>query len=75
MREQAAAIAVGLFVGGLVAVWAVRLVESYLYKVGLYDAPTWTAAIGLLLTVSLLGAVIPSARASRLDPVRALRAE
>jgi hypothetical protein len=75
VREQAGAVAVGLAAGGLAAVWAVRLVESYLYKVTLYDLPTWTAAIGVLLAVALIGAVIPSARASRLDPLQALREE
>jgi predicted permease len=73
VREQTAAVAAGLVAGGLAAVWAVQFVESYLYKVPLYDLPTWSAALGSLLVVSLVGAAIPSARASRLDPAKTLR--
>jgi putative ABC transport system permease protein len=75
VREQTVAVAAGLIAGGLAAVWAVRFVESYLYKLPMYDASTWAVAIGLLLVVSILGAAVPSALASRLDPLQALREE
>jgi putative ABC transport system permease protein len=75
VREQTVAVVAGLVAGGLAAVWAVQFVESYLYKLPMYDVPTWMAAIGLLLTASMLAAAIPSVRASRLDPLRALREE
>jgi ABC-type antimicrobial peptide transport system permease subunit len=61
--------------GGLVAAWAVQFVKSYLYKLPVYDPVVWGAAIAILLAVAVTGALIPSLRASRVDPVRVLRAE
>ncbi len=75
LREQAAAVAAGLATGGLVAAWAVQFVRSYLYKLQLYDIRVWAAAVAALLAMALLGAIIPSRRASRVDPVRALRVD
>jgi ABC-type antimicrobial peptide transport system permease subunit len=56
-----------------VAAWTVRFVESYLYEMTVYDPVAWTVAIGVLLFVTLVAALLPSLRASRVDPVRALR--
>ena len=57
------------------AVWAARFLKAYLYELGVYDARIWFAAVAALLVASLGGAVIPAARASRADPVRALRVD
>jgi len=35
----------------------------------------WGSAVLLILTMALVGALIPAIRAGRVDPVRALRAE
>jgi hypothetical protein len=75
LREQAAAVAVGLAAGGLIAAWLVQFVSSFLYKITVYDARAWTAAIAALLLVAAFGALLPAWRASRIDPVRALRVE
>jgi predicted permease len=75
LGEQAGAVASGLLVGGLVAGWAVKYVEAYLYKTRLYDAWSWGAAIAIILAIALVGALVPSLRASRVDPMRALRVE
>jgi putative ABC transport system permease protein len=75
LREQTAAVALGLLAGGLVAAWAVRFVQSYLYKVPVYDVPAWAAAVAALLLVAGAGAFVPALRASRVDPVEALRVE
>jgi putative ABC transport system permease protein len=75
LREQIAAVMLGLLAGGLVAAWAVRFVRSYLYKLPVYDVPAWAVAIVALLLIAGLGALIPALRASRVDPVQALRVE
>jgi predicted permease len=75
LREQAGAVGVGLVAGGMAAAWAVKYVQAYLYKTPLYDVWSWGAAVGVILAVALLGALAPSLRASRVDPMRALRVE
>jgi ABC-type antimicrobial peptide transport system permease subunit len=75
LGEQVTSVTVGLIAGGVIAAWAVRFVGSYLYKTPMYDAWAWSAAIAALLLISLLGGLIPSLRASRIDPVKALRVE
>jgi ABC-type antimicrobial peptide transport system permease subunit len=75
VREQLAPIGVGLMCGGLVAAWATRFVEASLYKTHIYDPWSWTAAVLVLLGIAVAGALIPSRRASRIDPVKALRTD
>jgi predicted permease len=75
VREQLAPIGVGLMCGGLVAAWATRFVEASLYKTPIYDPWSWTAAVLVLLGIAVAGALIPSRRASRIDPVKALRTD
>ena len=38
-----------------------------------YDWGAWTAAVVALLCVTVAGAIVPAVRASRIDPVKALR--
>ena len=75
LAEQLTAVTLGLVAGGAVAAWLVRFVSVHLYKMTVYDARAWIAAIAALLIVAVLGALLPSWRASRIDPVRALRVE
>jgi putative ABC transport system permease protein len=75
LREQVGATALGLAAGGLLAAWLVRFVSTYLYKMTVYDLRAWAAAIAVLLIVAIAGALLPAWRASRIDPVRALRVE
>ena len=75
LGEQAGAMMLGLAAGGLLAAWLVRFVSAYLYKITIYDAGAWAAAIAALIVVAGAGALLPAWRASRVDPVRALRVE
>jgi len=45
------------------------------YKTPIYDVWSWGSAGALLLLVSVIAALLPSLRASRVDPVKALRME
>jgi predicted permease len=67
--------AVGLVVGVVGAVALTRLMTSVLYEVTPGDLWTYTAVITGLLGVAGLASALPALRASRVDPVVALRIE
>ncbi len=73
--EQLAAVVTGLVAGGAIAAWAVGFVESYVYQLSVADPRIWMAAAALILVTAGLGALLPAVRASRIDPVRALRVD
>jgi predicted permease len=52
-----------------------RYLESLLFRVGPYDAATFTAVATLLTVVALTASAVPALRAARVDPMLALRAE
>jgi predicted permease len=75
LRETAVLIAVGLAFGLGLAYGATRFLASQLYDVAPQDPFTLASAILLLILVALASAYIPALRASRLDPMVALRRE
>ena len=75
VREQMSGVLFGVAVGGLAAAWAVRYVSAYLYETPLSDPLIWFTSVAILFSVALVGTLIPAARASRVDPVKALRVE
>jgi len=75
IREQLASVVAGLLVGGAVAAWAVGLVKGYIYQLSIADPRIWIAAVALILVTAGLGAFLPALRASRIDPIKALRME
>jgi predicted permease len=75
VTEQVAPVLAGLAIGGLLAAWAVRFLQAYLYELTIYDARVWAAAVLVVSATALGGALVPAWRASRLDPMRALRTE
>jgi putative ABC transport system permease protein len=66
-----AGIVVGLGLGFL----ATRFVEATLYGVSRADPIAYATAAGVVFATALAGAYVPSHRSSRVDPLRALRAE
>jgi ABC-type antimicrobial peptide transport system permease subunit len=75
VREQIWPVATGIGLGLLLTWWAAGAVRLSLYGFTKTDWRLWTIASGIVLAASLLGALIPAFRASRVDPVRALRVE
>ena len=72
----------GFLLGGLgvaaglgLAAMAGRLVSSLLYGVDAFDPATFGAAAACLLACAVLSAWVPARRASRVDPIHALRWE
>jgi predicted permease len=68
-------VAVGLVAGLGLAFAGTRVMEGLLFGVASTDLATWSGAVILLFGVSLLASWIPARRASRVDPVVALRME
>ena len=73
MRESLILVVVGVVIGVGAALGAGRFVASLLFGLTPTDAPTSGAAIALMLMVSAIAGYLPARRASRLDPMRALR--
>lgn len=68
-------IAAGAVLGCSLAWAATRAIEAELYMVSSRDPVSWIAALGVLGVALLFAVALPAARAARVDPIEALRAE
>jgi ABC-type antimicrobial peptide transport system permease subunit len=68
-------VAVGIAVGIALALATGRLIATLLYDVSPYSAMTLSMVALLLGGVSVLAMLVPALRASKVDPLSALRAE
>jgi putative ABC transport system permease protein len=74
--KQAARMAlIGLGIGVVGALFATRILQSLLYGVRAYDIGTFLSIGFLLCAVALLASFLPARRATRVDPMVALRYE
>ena len=75
MREVLMLLAIGLAIGIPAAIGAGRFVSAQLYGVDANDPWTALSTVTLLALVSAAAGLIPARRASRIDPILALRYE
>src|SRR6185295_17283688 len=66
---------VGIAIGVLAALALMRLLSSLLFEVQTTDATTFAFVIGTLFVVTLLACYLPARRATKVDPLVALRYE
>ena len=65
----------GLVVGTLLALLGARLVSGMLVNISPFDPVTFAAAAAFLVVVATMASYLPALRATRVDPVVALRSE
>jgi len=73
MLEAAVLVGAGVLAGGVLAVLAGRGTESLLFGLSPTDGVTFLIAAALLASIALLASALPALRASRVDPMLALR--
>ncbi|HEX6999151.1 MAG TPA: ADOP family duplicated permease [Gammaproteobacteria bacterium] len=75
MRQGAWMVALGIGAGLAGAAWLGRYLEGMLFGVGRLDPVVYAAAAVAFAAVALLAAYVPARRATRIDPLTALRYE
>jgi putative ABC transport system permease protein len=73
LRQGMALTFVGLALGLVIAVWATRLLTTLLFSVSATDPVTFVGVSSLLIAVAALACYIPARRATKVDPLVALR--
>jgi ABC-type antimicrobial peptide transport system permease subunit len=75
LREGTMTIAFGVVVGLFGSLALTRFLQSMLFEVKPSDPATFAAIAALLAAVTLVACLVPAHRATRVDPLSALRHE
>ncbi|HWA93235.1 MAG TPA: ABC transporter permease [Terracidiphilus sp.] len=75
LRQGVALVFAGGVIGLAAAIAVTRLLSSLLYNVRPSDPVTLTAVASVLLLVGVVACLLPARRATRIDPMEALRCE
>jgi predicted permease len=75
VRESVWTVVLGVLAGTASAYGIVRIVESQLFGIRPHDPLVFAAAVALMLAMAVAAAFFPARRASRIDPLVALRHE
>jgi predicted permease len=75
IRNGMSLMALGIAVGVPAALALTRVLQELLSGVTSSDPLTYAAVVGIFLTTTLVASYLPARRATRLDPVSALRAD
>jgi len=75
MRQAVRLCIIGVVAGTLLGVGLTQVMESLLYGVSAHDARVFIVTPVVLIAVALVAAAVPARRATRVDPLLALRCE
>jgi putative ABC transport system permease protein len=75
MRNAIWMVLLGLGLGLAGAFALTRIIKTLLFQVSVFDPLAFTLAAAAMLVIGILASLIPASRASRVDPVSALRTE
>ena len=75
LRQTVLMLSVGTVIGLAIGIGFGRLAESLLFELKGYDPAVLVIAAALLILVALAASALPAYRASRIDPMKALRYE
>jgi ABC-type antimicrobial peptide transport system permease subunit len=75
MREAGLLLLIGVMIGTGLALIAARSAESLVFGLKPSDPLTLITAAGLLAVIGAIGGFLPARRASKVDPMAALRCE
>ena len=75
MREGSIMLVSGVAIGLLLAIATARVLSGILYEVSALDPVAFTAAPLVLASAALIATWLPARRATRVNPIQALRTE
>jgi putative ABC transport system permease protein len=75
LRQGLSLTAIGIAVGIGIAIVLTRVMSAFLFGVGPLDPITYVVVSAAVAAVALMATYLPAHRASRVDPIAALRAE
>jgi putative ABC transport system permease protein len=75
LRQGITLTGIGLAAGLVGSLWATRLMQSLLVEVPATDIGTYAAMAAVFIVVAIIASWAPARRATRIDPVVALREE
>jgi len=75
VRQAMLLVAAGVAAGSIVALFLSRTMAKMLFSISPTDPATFVSVGGVLVAVALFASYLPARRATRVDPIVALRAE
>jgi ABC-type antimicrobial peptide transport system permease subunit len=75
IRQSLELVIAGVVLGASAALILSRLLSSFLYGISAQDPLTFVTVAGLLLLLALAAGYVPARRATKVDPITALRHE
>ena len=75
LRGAMGLVAVGTVIGLVLSLGLAQAIRGFLYGVGALDPITFLGVPAVLVIVAFLAALVPARRASRVNPIQALKSE